>query len=203
MEITELQLDSLKEIINIGVGRSAASLNKILNKRISLQVPDLHIIEYENIKYKLDKFDNNKLSIIKMPFIGNLTGIAELVFSTNGASKIVKILTDEAISDEALNDQIRKNALTEVGNIILNALVGTIGNLLKTRMQYSIPKYFECDSEDVAKSASMDSKWVIYAETVFKIVDEDIIGSFILFLEVESFDNLLLMLTEHLNMNRQ
>ncbi|MFC2089815.1 chemotaxis protein CheC [Bacteroidota bacterium] len=199
MKISDVQLDTLKEIINIGVGKSASSLNRIVNKRISLQVPTVDIVEYNQVKYKLARHVNTDLSVIKMSFSGDLTGLCELVFPTEGATNIVHILTDDHVSESIMDDQFKINTLSEIGNMILNALVGTIGNLLKTRLRYSLPKYFECTPENITDNISTNSKWVIYAETLFGIIDEDITGSFILFLEVESFENLLNMLTEYLN----
>ena len=199
MEISDFQLDTLKEIINIGVGKSASSFNKILDKKVSLQVPVIDVITYDKVKFKVGNHLKNKLSIVKMEFDGDLTGLCELVFPVEGAVEIVRILTNESSLSNGLNDQLKTNTLSEIGNMILNALIGTLGNLLKTRIRYSIPKYFECISEEIINDINPINKHVIYAETLFKIVNEDISGSFILFLEVDSFDKLLGMLSNYVN----
>ncbi|TLX73730.1 hypothetical protein E9993_14830 [Labilibacter sediminis] len=197
MIISELQLDTLKEIINIGVGRSSSSLNKILDKRILLEVPVIDVIDYKNVNSRIVNQNKSKLSIVKMQFKGELSGICELVFSTEGASKIVTIILDDHTQKAELDDQLKINTLSEVGNMILNALMGTLGNLLKTRIGYNIPRYLECMPNEITNNVSPSSKYVIYAETLFRILNEDIAGSFILFFEIESFDSLLKLITDY------
>lgn len=51
MPIREGLNDALKEIINIGVGKAAGTLNNLLNKHIVLEVPNVNFIplgEMEN-----------------------------------------------------------------------------------------------------------------------------------------------------------
>lgn len=199
MLITELQLDTLKEIINIGVGKSASSLNRILHKRVSLEVPHIEIIHYNEVQHKIAYHKEPMLSIVKMEFNGELKGLSELVFPNEGAIEIVKIISNEANLENGLNDQLKTNSLSEIGNMILNALIGTIGNILKTRIRYNIPKYFECKPEDIVENVNPKNSQVIYAETVFRIVNENISGSFIIFLEVDSYDRLLQMLDNYIS----
>ena len=44
MNVTDYQLDALKELINIGVGRAAGMLNQILDNHVYLQVPDAKLL---------------------------------------------------------------------------------------------------------------------------------------------------------------
>lgn len=202
MELSDIQFDALREIINIGVGRSAASLNQFLNKRISLQVPDVEVLSYDQVKMRFSTMQNAKLSIVKMGFKGELTGLSELVFPTKGAAEIVRLIGDSSDGTDALDNQIKTNILTEIGNVILNALIGTLSNLLKTRMRYTIPQYFECEPNQLIDNNLTASNYVIYAETHFRVVNEDITGSFILFLEVGSFERLSTMLNFFINKAR-
>src|SRR5690625_6711884 len=52
MNITNLsnfQLDMLKEIGNIGAGNAATSLSKLINKRVDMQVPSVKIVPFEEV----------------------------------------------------------------------------------------------------------------------------------------------------------
>ncbi len=46
MELTAAQLDALKELINIGIGRAAGMLNDMVNSHVSLQVPQVRILSH-------------------------------------------------------------------------------------------------------------------------------------------------------------
>jgi chemotaxis protein CheY-P-specific phosphatase CheC len=71
-----------------------------------------------------------------------------------------------------------------------------MGNLLKTRFKYSIPKYKECNSDEIAISYESASDYVIFAETHFYVKEINIDGSFILFFEVKSFDHFIELLNQ-------
>ncbi len=43
MNITPEQIDTLKELVNIGVGRAANMLNQLVQSRIYLQVPSINV----------------------------------------------------------------------------------------------------------------------------------------------------------------
>ena len=55
MKITEKQMEALREIINIGVGKSASMLNTMLNSHIILQVPTLKVFNISELNDELKK----------------------------------------------------------------------------------------------------------------------------------------------------
>jgi chemotaxis protein CheC len=197
MQLTELQLDYLKEIINIGVGRSADVLNKVVKNRVLLQVPVVQVIKVSEINNRIG-YDNDKaLSIVSMNFQGELLGKSELIFPSSSAVKIVDLLTDKVYPNLEMDD-LRSSSLNEVGNIVLSALIGSIGNVLKIRFNYSIPKYKECLSSEIANNYDSASDYVIFAETHFSIKDNNIDGSFILFFVVKSFEHFIELINQSL-----
>ncbi len=195
MNLNELQLDYLKEIINIGIGKSANLLNQVVKNKVVLKVPVVQIIKIEEITERIGYSKGSSLSIVTMDFKGNLQGKAELVFPSSSAVKIVDLLTDKEFPNLDM-DLLRSGTLNEVGNIVLNSLIGTMGNLLKTRFKYTIPKYKECSSEEIATSHQSISDYVIFAETNFFVNEINIEGSFILFFEVKSFDHFIELLDQ-------
>ena len=44
MSMTPEQIDALKELINIGVGKAAAMLNQMVNIRVHLKVPFVKVL---------------------------------------------------------------------------------------------------------------------------------------------------------------
>ena len=47
---TDLELDGLKEIINIGGGNAATSISQMVNSKIDMKVPSVEILSYEDRK---------------------------------------------------------------------------------------------------------------------------------------------------------
>ncbi|NLO20257.1 MAG: chemotaxis protein CheC, partial [Ignavibacteria bacterium] len=77
MNLSENQIDLIRETINIGVGRSAAILNKMINKHIKLQVPYVAFAELEKIKELFSPTPDEELSSVNLNFKGSLVGAAK------------------------------------------------------------------------------------------------------------------------------
>jgi len=56
MYLTELQLDTLREIINVGVGYAAGSLNELVGTPISLRVPEVEVLPLEEARPRVTAF---------------------------------------------------------------------------------------------------------------------------------------------------
>lgn len=203
--ITEDQLDALQEFINIGVGRAAGMLNEMIESPISLTVPVLKILNNEALKQEVElRFSGHSLSIVKLDFSGIFSGSAELVFPTESASTLVSLLTGEERDSPDL-DEVKIGTLTEVGNIVINGVLGSISNLLRQQMTYKLPSYFE-DTIDglMSSSYSFDSNTVfLLAQTKFEIHQLEIMGEIILIFEMSSFDELLGCINQELSLISQ
>ncbi|MFC1975106.1 chemotaxis protein CheC [Chloroflexota bacterium] len=191
MNPTPDQIDVLKELINIGVGRAAGMLNDMLQSRVQLQVPYVKIFSPLTLQEEMGELGSEKLSTVRLSFKGPFSGIASLVFPPDSAGKLVDILTGEEPVTPDL-DSIRIGTLTEVGNIILNGVMGSIGNVLEKHINYSVPTYMENNIESLLLTDGLDANTtILLAHTRFTIEQLQIEGDIILLFEVGSFDALL------------
>ncbi len=193
MNITpsERQLDALTELINIGVGRGASVLNTMLESHIVLQVPFLRVISYNDLKDEITRHGGEWLATVEMSFRGNFTGSSQLIFSTESASKLVAAM----VGEEPINmdmDEIRGGTLCEVGNIVLNGVMGSISNMLKFDFSYSVPNFLEENADNLfAPDQKKTEMSILLARTSFQIERLNIDGDVILFFEVASLKILL------------
>lgn len=192
MMFTDYQMDILTEIINVGVGKSASQLNKLLHKRVHLFVPTVEVISGEEFLKRMLP-DPERVSAINMSFNGQVSGLAELVFPTKSVQSMLDLIIDEsAITDDL--DLLRSSTLSEIGNIILNSLIGTVANQFKVRLNYSIPIYSEGRLYDLSVQFCHPDTEMIIGHTRFSVVDMDIEGTFLLNIEIDSRQNLLDMI---------
>jgi chemotaxis protein CheC len=179
--------DALREIINIGVGKAAGMLNELLNNHILLEVPRVDIIPFSDIDRELGVMGGTPVSAVRLRFKGPITGISSLVFLPDSASKLVDVLMgEEYLSDDL--DAIKIGTLSEVGNIILNAVMAAFGNFLETRLSYSIPAYVEGSMSSVLHLDMERDAPVLSATTRFTVESYRIEGEIILLFEIGSFD---------------
>jgi chemotaxis protein CheC len=181
--------DALKEIINIGVGKAAGMLNELLNNHIILQVPQVEVVPFSEIEREFNLMRHLSVSAVRLKFKGPITGVSSLVFPPDSASKLVDVLVgEESLSCDL--DSIKIGTLSEVGNIILNAVMGAFGNLLETRLIYTIPAYMEGSMASVLHLDMDQDASVLSATTHFTVESERIEGEIILLFEIGSFDAL-------------
>ena len=190
MQSTIEQIDSLREIINIGVGRGADVLNTMLSSHISLQVPFVKVLSKEELKEEMKGHEESQLSVVRLGFKGNTSGSSELIFTSESASKLITAFTGEESESFDL-DSIRAGTLTEIGNIVLNAVVGSISNMLNLHLKYSVPNYMEGNTKNLFPKDIDPDSVILLAKTRFKIEEFKIEGDIALFFELGGFDLLL------------
>lgn len=191
-QLTEEQIDALQELINIGVGRAASILNEMLDSPIILQVPSVKVLDLKQLQQELiDRFADSQLATVQLSFTGSFSGTAELVFPTESASALVALLTGEEPGTPDL-DLVKSGTLSEIGNIVINGVMGSIGNLLKQHMKYALPIYTENSIEKLlALENYSDSTVFILARASFTIEQLELIGDIILIFETSSFNVLI------------
>lgn len=190
MQITEYHLDALKEIFNIGVGRGASILSEMLESRILLQIPRIYILKNNDISSLKEKINMGSHASVKMGFHGSFDGTVALTFEPKTASTIVGVLTGEESSDVKL-DSVRSGTLCEVGNMIINSLMGSITNILKKEVEYSLPVFTEESMEVVLDLDSDEDKVVCIADTEMRIEKIEASGKLFVILKMGIMEQLL------------
>jgi len=186
MQITPEQKDALTELINIGVGHAASTLNFLINHKIRLSVPEIEIKSLHAIQSAPPVHDD--ISAVSMNFHGDFDGNASLVFPLESARILVGVLTGEA-ADSAELDDLRSGTLAEVGNILLNGVMGSLSNMLASTLEYSVPNYQEGSLSQMLGHQKAEA--VLMARATFYIDELCITGNILLFFEIESFQTLL------------
>ena len=190
MNMTPEQIDALKELINIGVGRAAAMLNQMVNIRVHLKVPFVKILMLSNLASELEELGSEHLATVRLNFKEGFSGTAALIFPTDSASNLVAMLTGEQVGSLDL-DSVRAGTLKEVGNIMINGIMGSIGNALKLRINYSIPSYTESTIKQlISLNENNENKAVVLAKARFVLYEYQVEGDIILFFDMASFDKL-------------
>jgi len=199
LEVKETHTDIIRELANIGIGQGANILNNILESHISLTSPEIKIIDKEEIlKFSYSK-KTNKFCSVQMRFTNHISGLATLIFPSCDAAKLVSIFTNEVDSIDTLQmDALKKGVLTEVGNIVINAIIGTISNQLKLSLNYSIPEY--CENRlwlDIVKKSEKDKSIGILSQTQFSIKEHSINGEFIILFSDETYIDFFKLIDEY------
>jgi chemotaxis protein CheC len=138
MELNTVQHDALVELLNIGFGRAGASLSKLTQQRVLLDVPQVAIHPVTHLNQSLGKLVDDRVASVHQVFSGPVAGDALLLLDPLAAATLTELLTDVAPLSMDLDPSSRE-VFTEVGNIVLNACIGTFGNMLGVPVSFSVP----------------------------------------------------------------
>jgi chemotaxis protein CheC len=193
MDLTTAQADALIELLNIGFGRAAASLSQLTGHRVLLDVPEVTIHPVDVLKVTLARVVTGEVASVHQIFSGPVAGDALLILNHQAAGMLKQLLTDEAPLPLTVDASARE-VLTEVGNILLNACLGTFGNLLDVKVSFSVPHLTLDTLQGVLQSLLINKEVVRYALVVhagFKLRDAEVRGFLVIVLSVASLDRLI------------
>lgn len=198
MELTATQQDALIELLNIGFGRAGASLSELTGHRVVLEVPEVSIHPINALKPALERLGMTDVASVHQIFSGTVAGDALLVLNHSAAAVLKQLLTDEPPLPLALDGSARE-VLAEVGNILLNACLGTFGNLLRVQVSFSVPQLSLDSLHSVLESLMINREGLRYALVVhagFRLRDAEVMGYLVIVLSVASLDRLIRSIEE-------
>ena len=144
MNISEVQLDIIKEMVNIGSAHASNALSSMVNDTVMIEVPEISkipITEVENV------VPDEPGVIIHFQFTEgpHLHGI--FYIKSEHARKLVETLTGVEPAEEELIDELSSenpssltaSALLEMGNILAGAFANVVSQLTGARILTSIP----------------------------------------------------------------
>jgi chemotaxis protein CheC len=185
-------INTVAELVNIGMGKGADMLNKLLEASIILKAPVIQFIKEEDLSRELQQYVDQELFAVQMGFSGDFNGEAKLLFSYECADKLVHALmgVDVDTTIEEI-DSMRLETLNEIGNIVINSIIGTISNELKLKLDFSIPNCMDGNFETITvKNATGTHDGILHARVNFLVEELEIEGDIVMFLGMESFKKL-------------
>ena len=138
MKLSELERDAICELLNIGMGKAARSLGRMVDDRVLLTIPALELVDQGSVESLLDTGFGSAVTAIKERFSGAFQGDAVLVFPQLHSLELVRSLLDGDMPIETLSE-LEQESLLEVGNIVINACLGTFTNILNCRLNIDLP----------------------------------------------------------------
>ena len=193
MQLTATQEDALIELLNIGFGRAAAALSQLTGHRVLLEVPEVTIRPVDEVSAALERVIQSDVASVHQIFSGPVAGDALLILDQGGAAMLKELLTDEPALPLSIDASARE-VITEVGNILLNACLGTFGNLLKVQVSFSVPHLSLQTVGAILETLRVNHEGMQYALVVhagFRLRDAEVHGYLVIVLSVASLDRLI------------
>ena len=193
------QKDTLKEFINIAVGDAASLLSEMVNKRVRLSIPEVNLINLEEEsdfdKHLLPQDLQGHVVSSSIRFGTQFNGRAQLIFPADKSKLLVAMCLGEEELDSISSDELTDadfDVIREIGNVILNAVVGGLGNLLEVKIEYDLPEVSMLSLVEIEEEVNVaEDKYLLIIHNDFVVEEATVKGSVLVMMSIYSISYLL------------
>jgi chemotaxis protein CheC len=174
--IGALECDAVEEILNIAVGQAAASLSRMVREQITLSVPFVEFLSPAMVAERLDGRAGDVDSVaVRQHFSSSFSGNILLIFPERRSLDLVRSMLGDSVSMDALTE-LEQEALLEVGNVILNACLGSLANQLGLSIESSLPIYLRGRGARILDAKHPDTELVMFLQVDFALASKGVQG---------------------------
>ncbi|MDF2675105.1 MAG: chemotaxis protein CheC [Clostridiales bacterium] len=134
-ELSELQLDALKEVGNIGSGNAATALSQMLNKKIDMTVPEVDLLPYDEMIKRIGSEEDLVVAVLLGAY-GDAPGNLLFIMNYEKAQEFSKVLLN---GFEDVSEDLYISVFQEIGNILGNSYINAINRLTGLNLVTSVP----------------------------------------------------------------
>jgi len=181
--LSEVHVDALKEIVNIGMGHAATALNQMIGKPISLTIPEVNLCPLAEAREMIGG-DEELVVCVFIRIWGDVQGAILIIFPRESASSLCRMLTGEGPGEDFSLSELQVSALREIGNILCSSYLAAIERLLGISLLPSVPSVAfdlaDAIVESVLSQLGQKAELTLTIKAAFTGADRSVHGHFFL-----------------------
>jgi chemotaxis protein CheC len=190
-ELNEVHVDTLKEIGNIGFGNAVTALSVLTGKEISVRVPHVKILGFEEATEIVGGPENIVAGLL-IAISGDICGMILYIYQIDFARITINNFFGKEIDDFQNLDPMDKSMLNEIGNIMAGSYVNALSEMTGLKIDISSPS-LSIDMAGAILSVpaiefAMVGDKVLFIEDLFGIGGKDVSSRMILVPEMHSLN---------------
>jgi chemotaxis protein CheC len=134
--LTELQLDALRELANIGSGNAGTALSRLLGRPVEISVPDARVLPLADVASATGDPAELRHGVV-VPVGGELDAEVVLLFPEPDACVLCALFDLDPATEDG------RSMLGEVGNILGSSYIGVLGQMLGMTLEPAPPQVVE------------------------------------------------------------
>ncbi|WP_236620718.1 chemotaxis protein CheC [Carnobacterium inhibens] len=134
-----VELDVLKEVINIGGGHAATSLSQLIEKPVHMTVPVIEMMEYADV-YEQIMPEEAVIKAVIIKMMGDAEGVFLFTVDQQVSETIVAMMLPE---NTPYSEDLANSALQELVNILVNSFLNAVMKLMDANLVTSVPIIIE------------------------------------------------------------
>lgn len=135
IQLSDIQLDALKELGNIGAGHAATALSKMRNEMIDMTVPKVEVLPFVNMLHRVGKDDDEVVGVL-LKVYGDVPGNLLYIMNYEKAKKFGEAFLG---GYGEVSEEMFISLYQELGNILSNAYIRAIGDMTGLEFSTSVP----------------------------------------------------------------
>jgi chemotaxis protein CheC len=187
-QYTELQLDALRELANIGSGTASTALSGMLGRPVDISVPTAQALPFADAVEATGDAEAEMTGIV-LGIVGDMTGTVLLLVAPTDADAMCRMLGVEPDDDFALS------ALGEIGNIVGASYINALGSMTGMELEPTPPAtatdMLGAIVESVLATAAQTGDVALMLDSNLMVEGEDVSISFLLVPDQGGVDELL------------
>ncbi len=137
--LTNIKLDVLREIGNIGAGNATTSLSILLNNNLRMELPIVKIMNFDEVPEMVGGAETI-VSAVLTHFKGDVSGMILFILELNEAKNLAGSMLHKTYEEGFTQfDHMDKSALKEVGNILMSSYLSSISTLTNLKVHTEPP----------------------------------------------------------------
>jgi chemotaxis protein CheC len=192
--ITEEEIDMLKEAGNIASGNAMTSLGKLIGCTLDMSVVQVRIEKIQELTDILGDAEEYIAGML-INVYGDLNAMLLLALEAESAIKTVNLMLGKNIEHVEDFDEIDCSVLCETGNILAGSYLSSLNTFTGLELDVSIPQI----SIDMAGAIlsypaiefARNDNTMLFIETEFKDTNEVLNGTYILILDNDSYNKVI------------
>jgi chemotaxis protein CheC len=129
---TDLQLDALRELANIGSGTASTALSSMLGRSVDISVPSAFVMPMAEAVGSIGDPESEATGVV-LGIVGEMPGSVLLLFTPKDAELMCGLLGVEA------GTEIGVSALMEIGNIVGASYINALGQMIGMELEPTPP----------------------------------------------------------------
>jgi len=169
-----MELDALKELGNIGVGKAATSLSQMVGKLVEMSVPKAMVVKIQDLHKVIDAEEMVAGVVTGLDDIEKgQAGFLYITFPEPSSQRLVEILLGDSSDEEMM-----ESTLMEIGNILSSAFCDAIAEMLGITLIPTPPAFgrdFAIAVIDaIVSQLAEKSDYMVVFETKLEVSEEEL-----------------------------
>lgn len=192
--LTQVQLDAIQELGNIGVGNAATAMAQMLSSKVDISLPNAAIIPMEQM-YDIFGHPEKWVSCVSVKFEGEAPCYFMFMFEQQIAYDLIDLMLGQSIGTTKAIDDMGDSILKELGNIVSGGFAVALGSMTGLDFVSTIPAlasdmFGAILSSILITNNQIDDKFFLF-ETELSNGEQQVLGKIFLFPEPGSLEKIL------------